>query len=109
MLYEVITHTPDLSDLHMRLIDEEEEPLPRGYQELQDSMKTGLSWLIGTRRHIHETAITKAEKFILKRIEADGTLYSYASSTILIRITSYNVCYTKLLRDSLASCPCNGH
>lgn len=77
-------HTPDLSDLQVRPVDEVEEPLPRGYQEMQDSIKTGLSWLIGTRRHIHETAITRAEKFMLKRIETDGTLYSYASSTILM-------------------------
>lgn len=76
-------HTPDLSDLYVRPCDEQ-EPLPREYQELQNNIKTGLSWLIGTPRHIHEIAITKAENFILKRIEADGTLYSYASCTILM-------------------------
>jgi sporulenol synthase len=49
-----------------------------------DSIQAGLSWLIGTPRYIHEVATTKAEQFMLQRIEADGTLYSYANSTILM-------------------------
>lgn len=76
-------HTPDLSNLYARTMDEE-DPLPRSYQEIQSSIKEGLNRLIGTTRYIHEAATTKAEQFMLKRIEADGTLYSYANSTILM-------------------------
>lgn len=76
-------HTPDLSDLYVRTMDEE-EPLPRSFQEIQNSIKEGLKLLIGIPRYIHEAATTKAEQFMLKRIEADGTLYSYANSTILM-------------------------
>ncbi|EPY06170.1 squalene-hopene cyclase [Paenibacillus alvei TS-15] len=76
-------HTPDLSDLYVRTMDEE-DPLPRSFQEIQNIIKEGLKLLIGTPRYIHEAATTKAEQFMLTRIEADGTLYSYANSTILM-------------------------
>lgn len=74
---------PDLSDLIDTRI-EDAEPASRGYHELQDVIQTGLSRLLGSPRYIHEVARTKAEQFILQRIESDGTLYSYATSTILM-------------------------
>ncbi|WP_136605343.1 squalene--hopene cyclase [Paenibacillus dokdonensis] len=77
-------HAPDLSDLKDPRLDVDDEPLPRGYQEMQDDIQIGLSRLLGTPRYIHEAASTKAEQFLLQRIESDGTLYSYASSTILM-------------------------
>ncbi|KAA1191626.1 squalene--hopene cyclase [Paenibacillus sp. B2(2019)] len=76
-------NAPDLSDLIDTRI-EDAEPASRGYQELQDVIQTGLSRLLGSPRYIHEVARTKAEQFILQRIESDGTLYSYATSTILM-------------------------
>ncbi|MCC3372381.1 squalene--hopene cyclase [Cohnella sp. REN36] len=75
--------TPDLSDLHVDPMNTDEQPA-RAFQEMQDSIQAGLRRLIGTPRSIHEAATTKAEQFILQRIESDGTLYSYASSTILM-------------------------
>lgn len=75
--------TPDLSDLVINRMDDEEQH-SRQYREMQSSIQSGLSRLIGTPRYIHEAATTKAEQFMLQRIEADGTLYSYASSTILM-------------------------
>jgi sporulenol synthase len=77
------TDTPDLSDL-TNLREDADEPRSRGYQEMKDNIQTGLSRLLGTPNYIHEVARNKAEKFILQRIESDGTLYSYASSTILM-------------------------
>ncbi|MFC3746898.1 squalene--hopene cyclase [Paenibacillus sp. GCM10012306] len=74
---------PDLSDLLDSRIDVEEPDL-HGYQEMQDDIHSGLSRLIGTPRSIHEAARDKAEQFILQRIESDSTLYSYATSTILM-------------------------
>ncbi|WP_339803855.1 squalene--hopene cyclase [Paenibacillus sp. FSL R5-0744] len=76
-------NAPDLSDLIDTRI-EDAEPASRGYHELQDVIQTGLSRLLGSPRYIHEVARTKAEQFILQRIESDGTLYSYATSTILM-------------------------
>ncbi|WHY22100.1 squalene--hopene cyclase [Paenibacillus sp. G2S3] len=76
-------NAPDLSDL----IDtrfEEDEHASRGYLELQDVLQSGLKRLLGSPRHIHEVSQAKAEQFMLQRIESDGTLYSYATSTILM-------------------------
>ncbi|MFE4712606.1 squalene--hopene cyclase [Paenibacillus sp. NPDC056722] len=78
-----IADAPDLSDLMDTRVDAE-EPISRGYQEMQKDIHSGLSRLIGTPRSIHEAARTKAEQFMLQRIESDGTLYSYATSTILM-------------------------
>ncbi|MCL6458201.1 MAG: squalene--hopene cyclase [Gorillibacterium sp.] len=75
--------TPDLGELQVSRINTDVE-YSREYQELLDSIQWGRSRLIGSPRYIHQAAIRKAEQFILQRIEADGTLYSYASSTILM-------------------------
>lgn len=78
-----IPHAPDLSDLtDSRNVGD--ELTPPGYQDMQDDILSGRSRLLGNPRHIHETARTRAEQFMLDRIESDGTLYSYASSTILM-------------------------
>lgn len=77
---------PNLSDLMGTRIEADEavEPDFRGYKEIQDVLQMSLSRLIGSPGYIHEVARTKAEQYILQRIESDGTLYSYASSTILM-------------------------
>lgn len=78
-----IPHAPDLSDLNdSRNVGD--ELTPPGYQDMQDDILSGKSRMLGNPRHIHETARTRAEQFMLDRIESDGTLYSYASSTILM-------------------------
>lgn len=74
---------PDLSDLKNLRI-EEPDPAFRGFQEMQDVIQSGIKRLIGSPHSIHEAAKIKAEQFMLQRIESDGTLYSYASSTILM-------------------------
>jgi sporulenol synthase len=40
--------------------------------------------LISLPHHIHQLSLHKAEQYMLDRIEADGTLYSYASATFLM-------------------------
>jgi sporulenol synthase len=40
--------------------------------------------LISLPEQIHQQALQKAEQYMLDRIEADGTLYSYASATFLM-------------------------
>ncbi len=74
---------PDLSDL-MDTRLKENEPTSREYQNMLDVIQTGLKRLLGSPHNIHEAAKLKAEQFMLQRIESDGTLYSYASSTILM-------------------------
>ncbi|AWP28285.1 MULTISPECIES: prenyltransferase/squalene oxidase repeat-containing protein [Paenibacillus] len=82
--FSISTETaPDLSDLNDSR-DDDDDSLPQENREIGESIRMGLSRLLGTPRFIHEAASTKGEKFMLDRIESDGTLYSYASSTILM-------------------------
>lgn len=76
-------NAPNLSDLIETRI-ESDGPASRGYQELQDVIQSGLNRILGSPHYIHEVARAKAEQFMLQRIESDGTLYSYATSTILM-------------------------
>ncbi|GGH15011.1 squalene--hopene cyclase [Paenibacillus segetis] len=79
--------TPELSELNKQTHTndiEVDELHSRGFQEMQNNIQTGLNRLIGTPHNIHKAALKKAEQFMLQRIESDGTLYSYASSTILM-------------------------
>ncbi|OPA81014.1 squalene--hopene cyclase [Paenibacillus selenitireducens] len=76
-------HTPVLTDLQLDRTDTGEPP-SREFQDMLIYMQNGLNQLMGTPRYLHDAAITKAEQFMQARIESDGTLYSYASSTILM-------------------------
>ncbi|CAK4814060.1 unnamed protein product [Aphanomyces euteiches] len=44
---------------------------------------------------VHQKALHKAEQYIIDRIEADGTLYSYASATILLIFAMLSLGYDK--------------
>lgn len=75
--------TPDLQDLQMNRADTDDLP-SREFQDILVHIQAGLKQLIGTPRYLHQAALKKAKQFMLDRIESDGTLYSYASSTILM-------------------------
>ncbi|MBH5318299.1 squalene--hopene cyclase [Paenibacillus sp. GSMTC-2017] len=82
-------NTPDLSAIILNRasdsdIDESSEHLTVEHQEMMGNMRSGLNRLLGASGYIHEVATKKAEQFMLDRIESDGTLYSYASSTIVM-------------------------
>lgn len=79
--------TPDLGDLYIRTESAEQEEHGQAeeqHRKVVDGIKAGLGKLAASGRFLHEAAVEKAEQFMLERIEADGTLYSYASSTILM-------------------------
>ncbi|RKP55051.1 squalene--hopene cyclase [Cohnella endophytica] len=76
-------HVPDRYDLSSDDMDYDNR-LSRGVQEMVGHIQAGLSKLTGTPRQLREAAKAKAEQFLLQRIEPDGTLYSYASCTILM-------------------------
>lgn len=85
---------PDLSDLQIsRHIEEEEEH--QEHREIIDSIRVGIRRLLGSPRSIHEAALRKAERFMLDRIESDGTLYSYASTTVLMVLALLALGYDK--------------
>ncbi|MEK5163416.1 squalene--hopene cyclase [Paenibacillus sp. FSL R5-0527] len=77
-------HTPDLSDLYGggRGLDEEE--LSRENRDLLAHIQAGIGRLIGSPQRIRQAAVKKAEQYMLERIEADGSLYTYASCTVLM-------------------------
>ncbi|MFD0958454.1 squalene--hopene cyclase [Paenibacillus chungangensis] len=75
--------TPDLS--HLLALDAPAmNDTDAQARDIAANMQAGLSRLIGRPALIRETAIKRAEQFMLDRIEVDGTLYSYASCTILM-------------------------
>ncbi|ANS75367.1 squalene--hopene cyclase [Paenibacillus yonginensis] len=75
--------TPDLSELYTNR-DMGSEPPPEEHRKLLGHIKSGLGKLAAPGHYLHEAAAEQAKRFMLERIEADGTLYSYASSTILM-------------------------
>lgn len=79
-------HIQSPVDLTERLVPDTSEIageyLNAAYWQMQHSISDGCNRLIGSS--LHESAKEKALAFMLDRIEADGTLYSYASSTILM-------------------------
>lgn len=88
--------TPNLHDLQVtRSINQPSGEFQEKQAVIQFEISKGLSRLIGTPRSFHEVATEKAEQFILQRIESDGTLYSYASSTILMIFSLLALGYDK--------------
>lgn len=76
-------HTPDLIELYTNR-SPAEEPLLRENRKLLGHIQSALGRLVGTPQQIHQAAVKKAEQYMLERIEGDGTLYTYASSTVLM-------------------------
>lgn len=75
--------TPDLSDLYTDR-SPGEEPFSRENRELLKHIQSALGHLVGTPQRIHQASVKKAEQYMLERIDGDGTLYTYASSTVLM-------------------------
>lgn len=82
--------TPDLSDLYVKNsttnIDRQQciNQQSIQYRSILKLIKSGIEALHYYPKHIHQFAIRRAEQFMLDRIEPDGTLYSYFSSTFLM-------------------------
>ncbi|MFD1953835.1 squalene--hopene cyclase [Paenibacillus thailandensis] len=78
---------------------DETEPGPsgtnRGLDAMLDAVKQAVSKLAGFPAELREQARRKAERFMLDRIEADGTLYSYGTSTLLMIMALLSLGYGK--------------
>jgi len=68
----------DLSDTRVDLDAE----IVRAYEQMREHLQSSSQRLLGST--IRQIALEKAESYMLERIEQDGTLYSYASCTILM-------------------------
>ncbi|SEG45898.1 prenyltransferase/squalene oxidase repeat-containing protein [Paenibacillus sp. UNC499MF] len=90
------SRTPDLSALHVQRDDDGTSvgayaSAPGSYAQpgrgpggLLADIQEGIAQLSAFPSQLHECAVKKAERFMLERIEPDGTLYSYAGSTCLL-------------------------
>ncbi|WP_159885711.1 squalene--hopene cyclase [Paenibacillus puerhi] len=95
--------TPDLSDLKDtgRMTDPPGQSLSgdlgpsRGFQQLLDEMQEGIKQLASLPGQLHQRALKRAEQYMLDRIEPDGTLYSYATSTLLMIMAFLSLGYPK--------------
>lgn len=85
--------SPDLSDLHTRELstgsDFDE------WRSFHMMMTNEIRCLPGLPSRIHKTAIEQAERYMLTRIEPDGTFLSYFSSTFLMIFALLSLGYPK--------------
>ncbi|MEK8129489.1 squalene--hopene cyclase [Paenibacillus filicis] len=94
--------TPDLSHLTGtgKTVKRMDRPQPgpasaRGLQQLLDEVHGGIRQLAGLPGLLRQKATARAEQFMLERIEPDGTLYSYATSTLLMIMALLALGYDK--------------
>lgn len=80
--------TPDLSDLRV-----EGASLQDSLVSLFDLIKQGVQRLPFLPQQLHTIALRQAKRFMLERIEPDGTLYSYFGSTFLMIFALMSIGY----------------
>ncbi|WML47991.1 squalene--hopene cyclase [Neobacillus sp. PS3-34] len=89
-------NTPDLSDI---FVHKEERYINYGrtreWRSLFNMLEQGIKSLIGLPEHLHKMATDSAKQYMLDRIEPDGTLYSYFSSTFLMIFALLSLGLTK--------------
>ncbi|MCF6411694.1 squalene--hopene cyclase [Pseudalkalibacillus salsuginis] len=78
------SHTPDLSDLYVNHMTGQPGKRNEEWRNLLSFMKDQLQKLTTKPAEIKKKAVSSAKQYILKRIEPDGTLLSYFSSTFLM-------------------------
>ncbi|MDF2651728.1 MAG: squalene--hopene cyclase [Paenibacillus sp.] len=95
--------SPNLSDLIMPQSSSRWEVFnsfapnqsPRDLQTLIEKIKSGISSLSGFPGYNQAAAVRRAEQYMLERIEPDGTLYGYATCTILMILALISIGYDK--------------
>jgi sporulenol synthase len=95
--------SPDLSELmathsgdHVELVNTD-TPTHRllELQPIIEHITTGISSLTGVPRQLHEAAKKWAERYMIERIEPDGTYYGYATCTFLMIFALLSIGYDK--------------
>lgn len=88
--------SPDLSDLFLKRTGEEDWEIHSERRSLFSSIEEGIKSLIGIPDQLHLLALDRAKKYMLERIEPDGTFYSYYSSTFLMIFALISLGYSKI-------------
>lgn len=87
--------SPDLSDLFVRRSNPDTWIRSSEMRSLFSFIEDGVKNLLGVPERLHKLAIERAKKYMLDHIEADGTLYSYYSSTFLMIFALLSLGYKK--------------
>ncbi|SES28787.1 squalene--hopene cyclase [Salipaludibacillus aurantiacus] len=85
--------TPDLSDLLIRY--EREDDSAELSRSLLKSIKSEINKIIELPKNLRKRAFEKGKDFMLARLEPDGTLYSYFSSTFFMVFALLALGYSK--------------
>jgi sporulenol synthase len=76
--------SPNLSELHLQRYREDSWVRSEEYRSLFSFIEEGVKNLLGLPKELHSLAIERTKKYMLSRIEPDGTFISYYSSTFLM-------------------------
>ncbi|WP_017380532.1 squalene--hopene cyclase [Paenisporosarcina sp. TG-14] len=92
--------SPNISDLYMSKHTQWDEEyvtriLLKEWSPFLSSIQRKVEDLIGLPKQIQELAVDKTKQYMLERIEPDGTLYSYFSSTFLLIFSLLSLGYKK--------------
>lgn len=76
--------SPNLAELHLQRYREDSWVNSAEYRSLFSFIEEGAENLLGLPKELHLLAIERTKKYMLSRIEPDGTFISYYSSTFLM-------------------------
>ncbi|MFZ7942198.1 squalene--hopene cyclase [Neobacillus sp. 19] len=87
--------SPDLSPLYLQRNEIGQWTRSNEYQSLHSFIEEGVKNLLGLPEQLHQLAIERGKKYMLDRIEPDGTFLSYFSSTFLMIFALLSLGYKK--------------
>ena len=87
--------SPDLSHLHLHRNDTDQWTRSSEFRSLYSFIEDGVKNLLGLPEQLHKMAIQRAKKYMLDRIEPDGTFLSYYSCTFLMIFALLSLGYKK--------------
>ncbi|MCL7745504.1 squalene--hopene cyclase [Halalkalibacter alkaliphilus] len=98
------SRTPDLSDMVLERFPNDAEYDSEEARFIVSTVKDEIKKLLELPKRLRDSALKKAEKFIIERIEPNGLLFSYVSSTIYMVFAFLALGYSKnhrLIRNAI--------
>ncbi|MFC0471814.1 prenyltransferase/squalene oxidase repeat-containing protein [Halalkalibacter kiskunsagensis] len=89
------SRTPDLSDMVIERFPNDVEFDSDEARYIASTIKEEITKLLEFPQRLRDFALKKAERFIIERIEPDGLLFSYVSSTIFMVFAFLALGYSK--------------
>ncbi len=87
--------TPDLQDLQINRVEDNSWIRSSELRSLLSFIEDGVKSLMGLPGELRQKAIERAKRYMLDRIEPDGTFYSYFSCTFLMIFALLSLGYKK--------------